>query len=545
MKTGTAPYELFERYLQIVLRHRRLFQVPTVAIGILGTLYALFHSSTWQASQGLIVRDEAVGELSRYGRFDTTDQRKAAQETVLQIARNRQVISNAIQQLTPPEDRTPEGPDEGDISGFQDCISVTAPKGAEFGQSEMIYLTVKGRSADDAIERTNAVCDQLEKHLQQLRRQRAQSLIQELTEKLKLTQQNLNEATSRLEKMEREVGSDLGELRTLNQSGTGESNLRTSLSQIKSEMRNARSTLTAQEELLRQLKAAKQDPKSLIATPLRLLDSQPALKRLREGLVDAQLRLADLQGKMHESHPAVRAAMKAEQEIRDHLFQELDTAIRGTEADLKLTQALIESYDRQCSDVQIRLDRLAGVRARYEILIADVQDRSSQVKAGQRALAEARASLEAAVKSSFITRVDHPEAGDGPLGPGRLTLMLGAWIGGAMVGLGLVFLISNSPETMVRNLGRRWSDQAAADNSERRRASDRTQPVEQIAATSTGRRASDRFIPDSQETTASPTDRPMVSPASPSNDGRAVAAPFPQLEVPAPTNSVNPVNPLS
>ncbi len=545
MKTGTSPYEFIERYIQIVLSHRRLFQVPTLAIGILGTLYALFHSSTWQASQGLIVRDEAVGELSRYGRFDSTDQRKAAQETVLQIARNRQVITNAIQQLTPPDERTPEGPDEGDVSSFQDCISVTAPKGAEFGQSEMIYLTVKGRSAEDAIERTNAVCDQLEKHLQQLRRQRAQSLIQELTEKLKLTQKNLNESTARLEAMEREVGSDLGELRTLNQSGTGESNLRTSLSQIKSEMRNARSTLTAQEELLRQLKSAKQDPKSLIATPLRLLDSQPALKRLREGLVDAQLRLADLQGKMHESHPAVRAAMKAEQEIRDHLFQELDTAIRGTEADLKLTQALIESFERQCADVQTRLDRLAGVRARYEILVADVQDRSAQVKAGQRALAEARASLGAAVKSSFITRVDHPEAGDGPIGPGRMSLLLGSWLGGAMVGLGLVFLVSSSPETVVRNLGRRLSDRTSGANHDRRRATDHVAPENASSQSPAGRRASDRFgsdIPDTTPSTAAPL---TAAPTASSSGGSDVAPPFPRLEVPVQTNGTNAANPLS
>ena len=86
---------------------------------------------------------------------------------------------------------------------MQDEITVTSPKGAEFGQSDLIYLAVRARSAEEAVRLNTAVCDQLEQRLQQLRNRRGESVIQELTEKLKLNQQNLNEATGRLEAMER------------------------------------------------------------------------------------------------------------------------------------------------------------------------------------------------------------------------------------------------------------------------------------------------------------------------------------------------------
>ena len=169
------------------------------------------------------------------GRFNSTDARKAAQEMVTQIARNRTVVRDALQQYAAGSSRRlpSDWPRDADIQSMQDEIKVTAAKGAELGQSDLIYLSVRASSAHDAVRLNSAICDQLERYLQQLRNRRAESVIQELTEKLKLTEQNLSDATARLEAMEREVGSDLGELRTLNQTGAGDSNLRTALNQIK------------------------------------------------------------------------------------------------------------------------------------------------------------------------------------------------------------------------------------------------------------------------------------------------------------------------
>ncbi len=230
---------MWDRLRTTLAEHLTIWLVPTVTIGTLGTIYTLVRPPAWEAVQELMIREEAVGELDPDGRFNSADARKAAQEMVTQIARNRNVVAGALRQSAADSTRPirKSGPSDKEIKALQDKIRVSASKGAELGQSDLIYLAVRAHSAEEAIRRNTAVCDRLEERLQQLRNRRARSMTQELMEKLKLTQQNLDAATKRLETMEQSVGRDLGELRALNQSGAGDSHLRVALNQIKNDLR--------------------------------------------------------------------------------------------------------------------------------------------------------------------------------------------------------------------------------------------------------------------------------------------------------------------
>lgn len=498
----TPSTNLWQTIRQTLSDHLAIWLVPTIVIGTLGSIFALVKSSTWESTQAMLVRDEAVGELGQDGRFDTTDARKAAQETIIQIARNRQVVLHALEQVGPKEGHslTKPWPSENDIKALQDNITVRAPKGAEFGQSDLIHLQLKAKTSNQAVELNRAVSEQLIKRLQELRNRRAKSVIQELQEKVKLTQTNLDDATAKLEAMERQVGSDLGELRTLNQSGAGESNLRTSLNQIKSDLRTNESTRTEFKQQLKFLQAAEQDPETLVATSNRLLESQPALRRLKDGLIDAQLRVATLLGDRNPAHPAVKAAMTAEAEIRQHLHAELSTAVRGVRADLKVTDAIIDSLTQQLTDVQGRLDKLASLRARYSNLVAEVQHRGDQVKEAQRSLASAKAAREASATASLITLIDSPDPGDGPVGPGRMLIIAASWLGGLMTGIGLL-LLTIAPAGANGGQGRRWNDRVGVALG--RRSTDKESDQRGVRQ-NTGRRQADRGKIDDD---SSPNDR--------------------------------------
>ena len=87
---------LLARVRKTLAEHLTIWLLPTVAIGTLGTIYALVRPPTWEAVQELIIREEAVGELDPDGRFNSTDARKAAQEMVTQIARNRNVVAGDV-----------------------------------------------------------------------------------------------------------------------------------------------------------------------------------------------------------------------------------------------------------------------------------------------------------------------------------------------------------------------------------------------------------------------------------------------------------------
>lgn len=436
----------------------RWWTVPTVALTLIALGYALVKPDTWQATQVLHVRNEAAGKEKAAGQFDSIDAMKTAQETLLELARNQKSLTDALLEVGPPADRRSTGnwPSVDDIDGLRDSISIKAPGGAEFGSTEVIHLSVKAGDKLRAVSLTSAVCDQLEKNLQELRNRRTASVIEELTKSLQLAQIDLQGATRKLEDLEAEVGPDLNELRLLNQSGTGESNLRNSLNQIKNELRAAQSAYQDKQEQLKHLQAARADSTQIVAMPSRLLESQPALKQLKEGLVASQLRTSELAGTMSKDHPKVQAAMAAEAEVLNNLKDELAIAIRGLQADVSISKALIDSLERQQSAAEQRLDRLASLRAKYSNLDADVKQRSEIVQKANKDLAEARASQAAAKAVSLITRIDGPQLSTHPIGPGRTMICAAGLLGGLATGMGLVFLVS----PVGQATGRRWSDAA-------------------------------------------------------------------------------------
>jgi succinoglycan biosynthesis transport protein ExoP len=447
------------QYAAALRRHWRFWVIPTAVMTLGALVFAVTKPDQWQATQVLHVRNEAAGTSDGRGAFTSVDAMQTAQETMVELARNQGALSDALREVGPPSNRRSGGewPSAEDVDSLRDSITIKAPGGAQFGRTEVIHVSVKSKSRERAVALTAAVCNQLEKNLQGLRDKRTGGVIQELVKAQQLAQIDLQASTHKLEELEAQIGGDLHEIRILNQSGTGESNLRTSLTQIKNDLRAAKN---AHEEKLQQLthiESARKDASQVVAMPNRLLEAQPALKRLKDGLVDAQLRAAELEGTMSKDHPKVRAALEAKQQVLAELRDELQVATRSLDADIAISGKLIQSLEKQRAEVEQRLDRLAGLRARYHNLDAETRQRGELLQKASKDLADARASHAAAGASSLITRIDEPQLGTYPLGPGRTTICLAGLIGGLATGMGLVFLVS--PEGKA--VGRRWSDSVA------------------------------------------------------------------------------------
>jgi succinoglycan biosynthesis transport protein ExoP len=226
MVVAPNPIQAFTKKFNKVLRdHVWLWFLPTVGMTL--AAYAVLRQPKWQATQALLIRDEAGKNQSRLGRFDSVDTMKTAPETILEVARNESVAGAALRTLGRPKRHSKRKPWPGkdDIKDLQDEISVAAPKGAEFGRTEVIYLAVRGDSADEAIRRNKAVCRQLDFQLAKLRQSRAQSLVDELVQTVGLAKAEVDKAGTLLQAMEATVGPDLGELRKLNDAIGGEGNL--------------------------------------------------------------------------------------------------------------------------------------------------------------------------------------------------------------------------------------------------------------------------------------------------------------------------------
>ncbi len=428
------------------------YAFPVAAATLVALVAALVRPATWEATQAMIVRDEAAGSrLSRPGKFDHIEEMKSVQETILELGHSVGVMEQSLIEVGPPAGISSDGwPTARDIEKLQDDCKITPPKGAEFGKTEVFYLKVQAGDKARAIALANAVSHQLQVRFEELRKTRAQSVTIELQKTVGLAEADLNDSTALLTKMECSLGQDLTELRILNESPSGESDLRKMAVELESELRIQRAAVNANSELLKLLESAQEDPGRLLASPSRLLESQPALKRLKDGLVDAQLATAKLQGTLAPEHPLFKAAKVSEQEISGYLHDELAIATKGVESDIKLANKRVADLTNRVASLEKRREKVSAIRAEYANLASVTRHRTEILKTAQLALSEARATEAAAHRSNLISLIDQPDGGNRPIGPGRSVIVLAGMLGGLLISAGVLFL-SIHPATATAN----------------------------------------------------------------------------------------------
>jgi succinoglycan biosynthesis transport protein ExoP len=472
---------IFRNILRGILIWAPLWIGTTALFGTLGILYILFlKQDQFLASQAILVRDEANGAVMRLGRFQSQAEMKAAQETILEMAKSHQVVRETLEKTGPEPSLFSFGWESSDpfpslrqIEDFaKNSISIHAPKGTEFGVTEVIYIDIKSDSKERSLALNKALCDALEGRLQQVRTVRADSVIAELSYARDAAKAELKIATEQLHAMEQEAGTDLSDLRGMTDMIAGGSSARLEFDQIKNELRQAEQTLQQLQSDRDLLRKAIVDPASFVIAPGSLLNSQPGLKRFREGLVDAQISGSQLSGKFTEEHPLVIASNSAQNTIMQRFSKELRASIESIEADIAVVEKKRERLEAQRVSLEGRLSRLADQRALYANLAADVKSRIAILENAERELAEAAAARDSSKATSLLTRLDTPIVSDKPIGPGKTTLAAVCTAAGLAFGLGIVFLITpiDSGPTFGRRIsdrfyGRRYNDTVANDSS--------------------------------------------------------------------------------
>ena len=440
----TTPHTIASprQVLHLLRVHVALWLVPAVLIAAVVGVYAVVHESTWEASQALIVRNEASNAEKTPGKFSYPEEMKTIQETILEVVKGRSVLEAALREVGPPVTyATPAAwPTERDIVELRKYVKLVPPKGAEFGKTEVFYLAVRSEDRTRSVKLNEAIFKQLQTQFQVLRDAKAQSMIDELTKTVHMAKTNLDQATAVLSTTENRVGSDLAELRSMQEMASSDSALRRSGEEIRASLRENATAEKLNQELLAVLTKAQDDPGRFVATPNRLLDSHPSLRRLKDGLIDAQLRTASLLGTMAPSHPRVLAAKETAEEIGRHLHDELALARRGVEVELKVIADRRELLNDQLAKTNQRLGGLATVRAGYANEVAETKNRAVLLERAEQNLAEAQAARASAKAASLISRIDTPDAGIYPVGPGRIVIALCGAFGGLLAGFGIVFL---------------------------------------------------------------------------------------------------------
>ncbi|MBI3466086.1 MAG: hypothetical protein HY000_23980 [Planctomycetes bacterium] len=430
--------------LDLAVRHPLRWIVPALVLAALSGGAWQLRGERWEASQSWTVRNKAAGNADGPGKF-RQEELTTAQETIQELVKSRAVLEEALRTTGPPDDYPIPAawPRSQDVADLQQQVRLAAPDGAQFGTTEIFYLKVRAPSRSRSVVLASAIGRHVEARFQRLGDERAASMIAELRETVALAEADLQAATQRLAEKERAVGSDLGELRILSEALANNSDLRQRTIDLENELRAARFAARANQQLLELLRDAQRDPLRLLAMPNSLLESQPGLKRLKEGLVDAQLRTAQAQSSMTAAHPTVQAARMAETEVSSKLAKELEVAIRGIEADMRITSDRVVTLESKLEESRLLLARLAGERAEYANLVNEVKHRTRLLEQAQADLASAQASQAGARSGGWLSRLDEPDPGGRPVGPTVAVIAAAGGAAGLALGLGLLVLTTS------------------------------------------------------------------------------------------------------
>lgn len=435
-----SPAECFK----LIKKHRRMIVIPTLICTALALVFALVMSKKWEASQALVVRQEVNAANSKTpGKFADLYEMRTFQETILELAKSRQVIAETLKNVELASGSVADEPTDREVDKFRKWMSMSPPGGAEFGKTEVFYLSVKDKNRERAIQLVSQLCHQIDVRLRQLREEQAESLKTELNQQVELAGDAHDVQTRRLAEFEASVGADLGELRMLNASFSGQSDLRQQAIGLEAESRQAVLQVRTAEQLVKSLQQAQSNPDHLIAMPNSLLTSQPTLRQLKDGLVAAQLRASNLNSSRTESHPQVIAAKEAVERIRGDLHDELQVAIRGVQVELELGQQRAASLSKKSIGIQNRLSRLAELRAEYANLVSAADNSRQVLDQARKQLGEVSAAQAAAKNVSLVMALDKPETGPNPVSIARSSVVMLGAIGGFALGLGGLFLTVN------------------------------------------------------------------------------------------------------
>ena len=454
MKSSAPQVPLPVEIFRILRDHPRRWLLPAAAIAICTFAFAGLRDDTWVASQALVVRDEATGNVNhnrpKPGSFTRLEEMTTRQMTILELVRNAEVLKAVLVEVGPPADsNTAEWPTIKHVDSFRKRVQLAPPKGAEFGMTEVFYLQVKDSDQQRATRLVASLCNHLESSLQEFRRDQAASMIGELELSAKLAQEEVSLATARLTHIESQVGADLAELRILEKSPSGNSELRKKFHLIETDLRTFQLQQAANTHLRTVLVSAQNDPSQLLATPNPLLESQPALRRLKDGLVDTQLLTAHLTGRMSKTHPDVQTAVAAERQIARQLQAEIEVAVRGIDIDLKMGASRVSLLQNQFAETKDRLERLAGVRAEYSVVIDSVLSRTRVLRSAEENLAEARSNESASQAASLISRIGSPDTGSRPVGASRKMICAIGILAGLLAGAGFAVLVTPTGQQQV------------------------------------------------------------------------------------------------
>ncbi len=422
--------------------YQRMILLCTVLVGGAALVISYLEPKTWEASVKVWAQDQSAA-LRR-----ANDHAPEIQTRVKMVLSNlrelifaRSVLEETLVRCAAAEQADP--PDAAHLEEQGDrlrrAITIEAPKGSDFGTTEIFFVRLRDRDPSHAERLLQSLLDAFHKRYEQLSTEQANHLYDEIRLQVGESRQLLGQSEQNLEAFVSELGADLLELHTLVNTTGGESDLRKSLNSVNERLTPALIELQERTRFLDQVQKARLSPEPIVV-PAFLLHEYGALDETSRSLVKAHLDLDAVAARYKPDHSEYRSTEDRLRRTEQTCRAQADLALRALEKDIAAKKQSLDYLAETKQGYVKRMAELANKSVQYAGLVEEVRQRRETVAEVEKRLSDAFHAQLTAAQDVLLSTVDPPRTDPNPVSPRRaLNIGVGTVLG-LLIGLGLAFL---------------------------------------------------------------------------------------------------------
>jgi succinoglycan biosynthesis transport protein ExoP len=447
MPTQQTPPVSLRELASTLFIYRGTIIALTVAFGLCAAIFSLLQSEVYEATVQIWAQDQSPGlrGSSNYPN-DSAARLKIALTNVREVIYSRQVLETALVtcgllepvagELSPAAQK---GRDEL-IGCLSKSIRLEAPKGTDFGSTQIFFIRLRDRDDAHATQLLTAVLEAFRKRYEQLSAEQAQHLVDETTMQVQKSREQLDSAASAFDRCVQTLEGGLGELSSMGGSGGGESELRRSLTQLNERLVPAQADLKVQQAFLKQLRRARADKDEIVNVPGTVIREYPSLEQSVRDLGSARSQMDAVAARLTPENPEYQSAEVHWQLVEQTFESEVDRAVSAIGREIEAKYEAVQFMQTQKNAYLERIANLTNRYVEFDGLRQELAQRRTIVADAEKRRSDAAHALLTAAQETLFATLDGPRAGPNPVSPKRKANFCIGTLLGLITGVGMAFL---------------------------------------------------------------------------------------------------------